>query len=74
MSHLTLCRRACNAWNGPRQDSNTPPAVLSAYGIPIGVNRPAIVREIPHFDVFPAFTHFSENVPHFLLNFEKQIS
>ena len=21
----------------------------------IGVNRPAIVREIPHFDLFPAF-------------------
>ena len=25
MSHLTLCQRACDAWNGPRQDSNTPP-------------------------------------------------
>ena len=24
----------------------------------IGVNHPAIVREIPHFDVFPAFPHF----------------
>ena len=39
----------------------------------IGVNHPAIVREIPHFDVFPAFPHFSENVPHFWLYFEKQI-
>ena len=34
------------------------------YGI-IGVNRPAIVREIPHFGLFPAFPHFCENVPHF---------
>ena len=25
----------------------------------IGVNRPAIVREIPHFGLFPAFQHFS---------------
>ena len=24
----------------------------------IGVNHPAIVREIPHFDVFLAFPHF----------------
>ena len=47
----------------------------------IGVNHPAIVREIPHFDVFPAFPHsripafphFSDNVPHFWLYFEKQI-
>ena len=23
MSHSELCRRACDAWNGPRQDSNT---------------------------------------------------
>ena len=29
---------------------------------PIGVNHPAIVREIPHFGLFPAFC---ENVPHF---------
>ena len=39
----------------------------------IGVNHPAIVREIPHFDVFPAFPHFSQNVPHIWLYFEKQI-
>ena len=39
----------------------------------IGVNHPAIVREIPHFDVFPAFPHFSQNVPHFWHYFEKQI-
>ena len=39
----------------------------------IDVNHPAIVREIPHFDVFPAFPHFSQNVPHFWLYFEKQI-
>ena len=39
----------------------------------IDVNHPAIVREIPHFDVFPAFPHFSENVQHFWLYFEKRI-
>ena len=39
----------------------------------IGVNHPAIVREIPHFYVFPAFPHFSQNVPNFWLYFEKQI-
>ena len=33
----------------------------------IGVNRPAIVREIPHFGLFPAFPHFCENVPLFWL-------
>ena len=38
----------------------------------IGVNHPAIVREIPHFSLFPAFPHFLENVPHFWLYFEKQ--
>ena len=38
----------------------------------IGVNRPAIVREIPHFGFFPAFPHFCENVPHFWLNFENR--
>ena len=36
----------------------------------IGVNHPAIVREIPHFGLFPAFPHFCENVPHFWLYFE----
>ena len=36
----------------------------------IGVNRPAIVRKIPHFGLFPAFPHFCENVPHFWLYFE----
>ena len=50
-------------------DSTT--SVISS--IIIDVNHPAIVREIPHFDVFPAFPHFSENVPHFWLYFEKQI-
>ena len=35
----------------------------------IGVNRPAIVREIPHFCLFPAFPHFCKNVPHFWLYF-----
>ena len=35
----------------------------------IGVTRPAIVREIPHFGLFPAFPHFCENVPHFWLYF-----
>ena len=39
---------------------------------PIGVNRPAIVREIPHFGFFPAFPHFCENVPHFWHNFENR--
>ena len=38
--------------------------------IPIGVNRPAIVREIPHVGFFPAFPHFCKNVPHFWLYFE----
>ena len=28
----------------------------------IGVNHPAIVREIPHFGLFPAYPHFCENV------------
>ena len=36
----------------------------------IGVNRPAIVREIPQFGIFPAFPHFCQNVPHFWLYFE----
>ena len=36
----------------------------------IGVNRPAIVREIPHFGLFPAFPHIWENVPHFWVYFE----
>ena len=40
------------------------------HGRFIGVNRPAIVREIPHFCLFPAFQHFCENVPHFWLYFE----
>ena len=48
-------------------------AAVDPTGNVIGVNHPAIVREIPHFDVFPAFPHFSENVPHFWLYFEKQI-
>ena len=39
----------------------------------IGINHPAIVREIPHFYVFPAFPHFFQNIPHFWLYFEKQI-
>ena len=36
----------------------------------IGVNRPAIVREIQHFGLFPAFPHFCKNVPQFWLYFE----
>ena len=36
----------------------------------IGVNRPAIVREIPHFGLVPALPHFCEDVPHFWLYFE----
>ena len=36
----------------------------------IGVNRSAIVREIPHFGLIPAFTHFFQNVPHFCFFFE----
>ena len=39
-------------------------------GLPIGDNRPAIVREIPHFGIFPAFPHFCENVPNVWLYFE----
>ena len=38
----------------------------------IGVKHPAIVREIPHFGVFPAFPHFCKKVPHFWLNFERK--
>ena len=36
----------------------------------IGVIRPAIMREIPYFGLFPAFPHFCQNVPHFWLFFE----
>ena len=39
----------------------------------IGVYHPAIVWELPHVDVFPAFQHFSENVPNCWLYFETQI-
>ena len=45
-------------------------SVLNCLNNDIGVNRPAIVREIPHFGLFPAFPQFSENVPHFWLYFE----
>ena len=39
----------------------------------IGVNHPAIVREIPHFAFLPAFPHFCENVLHFfILYFRKK--
>ena len=31
----------------------------------IGVNHPAIVREIPQIWYFPAFPHFFQNIPHF---------
>ena len=36
---------------------------LAMFKIPsrqhvVGVNRPPIVREIPHFSLFPAFPHF----------------
>ena len=36
----------------------------------IGVNHPAIVREIPHFDVFPAFLL---ERPAFLAEFREEI-
>ena len=57
------------------EDASATPAVTKSGRVSyyIGVNHPAIVREIPHFDVFPAFPNFSENVPHFWLYFEKQI-
>ena len=50
-------------------------SVLVFYGseglvMSIGVNRPAIVREIPHFGLLPAFPHFCQNVLHFWLYFE----
>ena len=37
----------------------------------IGVNRPTIMQEIPHFALFPAIPHVCENVPHFSLDCEK---
>ena len=46
------------------------PTLEYASAVCIGVNRPAIVREIPHFGLLPAFPHFCENVPHFWLYFE----
>ena len=55
------------------QDSDTAPLHtphLLLRSLYIGVNRPAIVREIPHFGLFPAFPHFCQNVPHFWLYFE----
>ena len=36
----------------------------------LGVNSPALVREIPHFGLFPAFLHFCQNVAHFWLYFK----
>ena len=45
-------------------------ALIPMFPVTIGVNRPAIVREIPHVGLFPAFPHFCENVPHFWLYFE----
>ena len=36
----------------------------------IGVNLLAIMREIPHFGLFPAFPHFCQNVPHSWLYFK----
>ena len=43
---------------------------LSNIYFHLGVNRPAIVTEIPHLGSFPAFPHFCQNVPHFWLYFE----
>ena len=49
--------------------SMSPARTLVAEVILIGVNHPTIVRETPHFDLFPAFPHFCQNVPHFWLYF-----
>ena len=38
----------------------------------LGVNRPAIMRDIQHFVLFPAILHFCENVPHLGIYFEKE--
>ena len=37
-----------------------------------GVNHPAIVQEILHLAFLPAFPHFKENVPRFVLYFGKK--
>ena len=50
MSQLELCRRACDAWNGPRQDSNTPPwrvIVLSPSYSLCGVHAPVRPMQLP---------------------------
>ena len=47
---------------------------LQSHERSIGVNRPAIVREVPHCGLFPAFLHFCQNVPHFWLYFETKIA
>ena len=38
--------------------TRVPWSIIECCDSVIGVNHPAIVREIPHFDVFPAFPHF----------------
>ena len=74
----------CSFLSSPRRPSTslvTPPACLSPlhttphYPLTssakvICVKRPAIVREIPHFGLIPAFPHFFQIVPHFWLYFE----
>ena len=40
----------------------------------IGVNRPAIVREILHFGLFRAFPHFLPERPAFLASFRNNIN
>ena len=60
--HVSLCHN--NNILCPLSASDTSWVVTHFVGADIGVNHPAIVREIPHFYVFPAFPHFSENVPH----------
>ena len=53
-----------------RSSSKTVAGLYLKYFAHIGVNRPAIVREIPHFCLFPAFPHFRQNVQHFWLYYE----
>ena len=65
-SNMTVYSYNYNAVSSPSDRSRT--ALSSAD--PIRVNRPAIVREIPHFGLFSAFPHFRQNVPHFWLYFE----
>ena len=78
--HLSTCVRHATPLNGRiirmvvGEGGRSTGVLLYEGFYNIGVNHPAIVWEIPHFGVFPAFPHFSENVPHFCLYFQKQIS